>query len=359
MVRAAYAHCSILDELVYKVTMMKIKPKFPGLLLVVCWLLAACTGQSGTHLEHNGISLRYDPSLLGDARIQDVPATADQGLFDQPTPAHTRIGFAPAGTPDDDSSFWTLSRTPQVIVFNLSDFGSFAPADERARAYIAAFQQLLAERPSTFSDEVPILPLVNADQAIRAQVQWLDFSGGAGVRFVTAYSQVAGPVTNDRLRYIFYGLTADGLHGVVADFPLTAAGLPDVMPDVGDPVYAHFREHVAAEMTAVTDQLNNLPDSDFNPRLSQLDALVQSMAITPTETDYPVTAVVPQNGQLLTDTTVFAAPTGQDIIGALAAGDAIVANGQSRDGSRSRILCMDGTTGNCWIAADAVHLTGH
>ncbi|MBX3057298.1 MAG: hypothetical protein KF770_12580 [Anaerolineae bacterium] len=156
---------------------MKTKPKFPGLLLVVCWLLAACAGQSGAHLEHNGISLRYDPSLLGNAHIQDVPATADQGLFDQPTPAHTRIGFAPAGIPDDDSSFWTLSRAPQVIVFSLSDFGGFAPADERARAFIAAFQQLLAERPSTFSDEVPILPLVNADQAMRAQVQWLDFNG--------------------------------------------------------------------------------------------------------------------------------------------------------------------------------------
>jgi hypothetical protein len=113
-----------------KVAIMKNKPNFLGLLLVVCWLLAACTTpgdstfvESGAvvievatavasppptipstaaptneRIEHNGISFTYDPALFGDEVIKEFPASANQGLFDQPTPAHTRIGFASGQT---------------------------------------------------------------------------------------------------------------------------------------------------------------------------------------------------------------------------------------------------------------------
>jgi hypothetical protein len=105
-----------------KAAIMKTKPKFLGLLLVLYWLLAACTipgdstlvesgavvtevttavasptptipptaAPTNERIEHNGISFTYDPSLLGDEEIKEFPASANQGLFDQPTLAHTR-----------------------------------------------------------------------------------------------------------------------------------------------------------------------------------------------------------------------------------------------------------------------------
>ncbi len=356
--------------------MMKLKTGRFIILFLCCWLLSACTPADSTvvvltppptkipatptqafnQVIHNGISLTYDPTLLGGVNIQDVVATTAQGVFGQPTPNHTWIGFVPEGIERDWSVHWSLLREPHIIVFNLNDFGSFAPSDTQARERIATFQQLLTERPLSFTDEVPILPLVNAAQQIQAQVQWLDFGGGTGLRFVTAYSQDTLPVTNEGLLYIFYGMTDDGLHGVTAVFPLTAAGLLDTMPDMTDPMYVDFRERYAAEMTAVTTQLNNLPDTDFNPLLSQLDALVQSIIITPTETDYPVTAVTPQNAQLLSDTGIFNATNNETLIGSLSAGEAVVVNGRSEDARYSRILCADGSTGNCWLPSDSIQI---
>ena len=97
-----------------------------------------------------------------------------------------------------------------------------------------------------------------------------------------------------------------------------------------------------------------LSEKDFEPALSQLDTLVQSIIITPTATDFSVTAGEPQHGQILAVTDIFGAPVGGETIGALDAGEAVVVNGMSSDGRRSRILCLDGTTGSCWIDADVV-----
>jgi len=63
---------------------------------------------ASVHIEHDGISLTYDPTLLGDHVIQDISATADQGMFEAPTPAHNWIGFAPPGIQRDLSNHWIL-----------------------------------------------------------------------------------------------------------------------------------------------------------------------------------------------------------------------------------------------------------
>lgn len=308
-------------------------------------------------VEHNGIRFSYDPALLGDVNIQENAATADQGTFGQPTPALTWFGFVPEGIVRDGSIHWSLLREPQVIVFNLNDFGSFAPGDAQARERVAAFQQVLAERPSTFAGEIPILPPINAAQTVQAQVQWLDFDSGSGVRFLTSHTQEVAPVANDRLVYIFYGLTDDGLHGVTAVFPIAASALPDTPPTLSDEAMDNMNVNYDVEMQAVTDQLNALTDADFQPQLAQLDALVQSITIVPQAGEFVVTAVPPQNAQTLAEIAIFAAPNDQNEIGTLAAGTGVVINGSSSDGQYSRILCANGSTGNCWVAATALQLT--
>lgn len=306
-------------------------------------------------VTHDGISLTYSPALLGTHAIQDVPATANQGMFDQPSPDHTWIGFVPTGVEPDVANHWMLSRQPQVIVFDLNDFGSFAPADARARAIVAAFEALVPQRPLSFDSEIPVLPPVNAAQTIRAQVKWLDFGGGSGVRFVTTLSQDTLPVTNDHLMVVFSGTTHDGLHGVTAVFPVTAAGIPDTV-QLSDTELAALRQNYAAEMAAVTEQINALPDSAFDPPLSQLDALLESIVVTPGAEDYAVIPGEPRHGRITAAAEIFSAPNGYDTIGTLATGDPIVVNGVDSNFRRHRILCADGTTGNCWVAGDRVEI---
>ena len=351
------------------------------MLLSLCLLLAACTAEandsavepakpptpsatetaapaidSNILLDSAGLTFRYDPILMGNAQVQEIAATANQGMFEQPTPAHTWIGFVPGGIQRDFSNHWVLQREPQIIFFNLNDFGSFAASDEQARQKIALFQQLLADRPDAFSDEIPVLPSINAAQMIRAQVEWLDFSGGAGVRFVTAYSQDSAPVSNDQLMYVFFGMTHDRSHGVTVVFPLMAAGLPETgqMSVAED---SALSQNYAAEMTATTAHINGLGNGDFDPSLFRLDALVQSITVPPLAEEYVVVAEEPRHGQVLVDTLIYSAPGGDKTIATLKAGEPVVINGSSSDGRRSRILCPDGTTRNCWVAVDAMQVT--
>ncbi|HRQ40589.1 MAG TPA: hypothetical protein PLD25_21960 [Chloroflexota bacterium] len=309
------------------------------------------------HIEHNGITLTYDPSLLGDTVIQDIPASANLGLFDQPSPAHTRIGFASSGIVHDPAYPWRLTTVePNIAIYNLNDFGSYASGDRYTRAQIAQVQELLDQRPSPITETIPVILNVNAGQIIRAQVKWLDFGNGAGVRFLTQYDQAPSPINNEGLAYIFQGMTDDGLHGVTAVFPLDTAFLPDSYA-MDEAAYAAFIENFDAEMTAAIEQINTAADSDFNPHLAQLDALVQSITVLPTETDFPMTAHEPQYGQVLADADVFNAPDGSEVIGSLQAGETVIMNANSEDGRYRRILCPDGSTGNCWVAAEAVVVT--
>jgi hypothetical protein len=316
-------------------------------------------GESG-QIAHNGIRrkifMTYDPALWGDAIIQDVPATADQGLFGQPTPGYTWIGFAPESIQNDGATHWTIPHEPQIIVFNRNDFGSFALGDTMAREKIGAFEQLLMERPASFAGEVPILPLINAAQTIQAQVRWLDFAGGSGVRFITSFTQEVVPIANDRLVYIFYGLTDDKQYGVTAVFPLAASTLPETAPILSDEAITALNENYDAEMTAVTEQLNNLGSSDFAPQLSQLDALVQSLTIAPTPIAQRVRSDAPKNALLTADSIVVVSPGGGASLEILPADDAVVVNGTSSDGLYRRILCADGATGDCWLPNDVLQI---
>lgn len=363
---------------------MKGKPIVLAFLLMVGWLLAACTttGESivtavsstsevatavatpiptirptatsaNVRIQHDGITLTYDPTLFGDAVIQDVPASADQGLFDQPSPAYTRIGFAPSGIRQDSGYHWMLALDPSITIYNLNDFGSYAIGDRYTRAQIAQFQDLLDQRPSTITETIPVILPVNAGQIIRTQVKWLDFGSGAGVRFLTQYDQAPSPINNEGLIYIFQGMTNDGLHGVTAVFPLNAAFLPDGFA-MDEAAYTAFIENFDAEMTAAIEQLNTAVNSDFNPHLSQLDALVQSIAVVPTETDFPMTTNEPQYGQALADADIFNAPDSGEVIGSLPASATVIMNAASKDGRYRRILCPDGSTGSCWVPTEAV-----
>ena len=319
---------------------------------------ATATPPTGSHIEHTGVTFTYDPTLLGDINIQDVPASADQGLFGMPTPAHTWFGFVPAGIQPDLSNHWALTRKPQIIIFNPNDFGSFATSDEMARANVALFQQMLAERPSTFNEEIPVLPLVNAAQMIRTQVRWLDFGSGTGLGFVTEYSQDNLPLINDRLLYIYYGFTSDGLHGVTAIFPLTNTYLPGIKLTGQENETPYTETFVLEKVAAITGQVNALSASDFDPLLSQLDSLVQSITITPTATDFPLTAAEPQQGQAVqitavTDNPIYARPGDQAApIGTLLAGEAVEILGTDETGAWLNIACPRGIGIACWVVSD-------
>ena len=128
-------------------------------------------------------------------------------------------------------------------------------------------------------DNMPYLPLYNAMQVMHAQVKYLDFKGGKGVRYLTQFDQAPLPINNYELHYTFQGLTSDGKYYVAAVLPVNLDGLPsDASVDLNNPP-SNFMEDFPTYLSDTVNMLNGQPPSAFTPNLSALDALIGSLEI--------------------------------------------------------------------------------
>jgi hypothetical protein len=176
---------------------------------------------------------------------------------------------------------------PQIYVY---------PATEYAVLVPTAFESMHRLRnvmyaPSAFIsvDQLPAVPFFNAAQVFASNIQPISFQNGSGMRFLTEYAQYAAPVNNHELIYHFQGFTDDGEYYILAILPITvpvlaessdsgavlpAGGVP--YPDISVP-----NADITGYYAAVTDLLNATSPETFAPTINQLDALIQSMRITP------------------------------------------------------------------------------
>jgi hypothetical protein len=146
-----------------------------------------------------------------------------------------------------------------------------------AQEEIEKLQALLQTRPPAPEDPISLLPLINAAQVFHAQVKYLDFQNGSGVRYLTQYSQDIFPIVNQHLFYTFQGLTQDGAYYVVAAFAIDAAGFPDE-PDISD--WEAFSAGYQDYLAATVSQLDALPSDQFEPDLALLDSVIQSLRVS-------------------------------------------------------------------------------
>jgi hypothetical protein len=236
--------------------------------------VATPTPSSGaaTQFEELGVRFAYDPSLASAIDAQTVPAaTGDQAPPWAIFPEHRQ--FTLGGYPVQGAV-----QPPTIRVFPVD---AYAAASPDAQQSIDALRTLLAEQPAA-PESIPVLPLLNAAQVIRAQVRYLPFQGGTGVRFVAHYTQNVAPVTNEGIFYVFQGITGDGMHYVSAFLPVSAAVLdpssPDAVPfPTPDPSGVGGGEASQRYLADVARQLDALEPSGYTPNLEQLDALVQSI----------------------------------------------------------------------------------
>ena len=144
---------------------------------------------------------------------------------------------------------------------------------------IDGLRELLATKPDLPADEIPVLPWINAAQVFRAQVSYLDFQNGSGVRFITHYRQDAAPVTDEEIFYTFQGLTDDGAYYVVASFPLSTAVLPDTLSFESQEFREFEQKNYEEYLREQVRVLEVLPSGEFEPDLAILDDIVASLEI--------------------------------------------------------------------------------
>ncbi|MBN1148113.1 MAG: hypothetical protein JXA78_12715 [Anaerolineales bacterium] len=162
---------------------------------------------------------------------------------------------------------------PQIFVFPVAAYKAIS---QQAGERIESLENLLGSEIPSSDSELPVLPLFNSAQDLRAQAQMLEFQNGRGIRFIARYSQEAASVVNPTVFYTFQGLTEDGKYYVAAFFPLYTKLLPDqaLAEDWGS-----SSQPYPAYLGVVTARLEELRPEDFSPWLDLLDQVIQSITI--------------------------------------------------------------------------------
>jgi hypothetical protein len=237
---------------------------------------------AGTALTYERLTLVVPPDVASGANGSEVPLfDGADGAWWQMTPGHTELQL-------EGYLLQDKSRQPVIYVY---------PAQAYAELVPNAFESMhrlnnILDNPGMpiSSEQLPAVPFLNEQQVFAANIQVISFQNGRGVRFLTEYAQYPASANNQDLFYHFQGLTSDGAYYVLAILPIIAPMLAEtsdggaVLPPGGIP-YSYFAEEsnfdAKTYYTAVTDLINSTSPESFTPNINQLDALIQSIQVTP------------------------------------------------------------------------------
>jgi hypothetical protein len=258
-------------------------PAQPGVETIVAATFQALTStaptpkSSGIQVTFQNISFVIPEGLASGTTSQLVPA-ADEANSDPWSVAPGYVSFKLTDYTGRNDSFFKA-------VVNVYPTAEYAAVNSWAADSITRLQAILANPavPLT-NDKLPTVPFNGAAaQQYAAQAKLISFNGGMGVRMVSQYAQFPGPITKDNSFYHYEGLTKDGKYLVAILFPVflplqSTADNPsaDGVPFPSDPM-----DPAAATSyyQGITDKLNAASPESFQPSLTQLDALIQSITV--------------------------------------------------------------------------------
>ena len=239
----------------------------------------------GKSVSYQNVSLVIPEGLATNALVGTVPALTDAQKWSpwDIAPQHIRILL-------DNYSPCCTFHPAEIRVYPAQAYADISPTS--ANEDISRLKSILHDGAPLTKENMPLIPFFNAGQVIAAQMNTLSFKDGSGVRLITQYDNGITPINNSGLFYHFQGLTSDQKYLVIVILPITADFLP---PDttqytIDNPTVMDFPGYYKPNATgddftayfqAVTDKLNATPAEGFTPSLSTLDALVQSINITP------------------------------------------------------------------------------
>ncbi len=217
------------------------------------------------NVSYRGITFLFDEHWFELAPAETIPAEEDAAIEQWNTPEYYQFTFS--GYPLAD-----VFHSPRIMVFPAEVYKAI---NSDARNIITQLEQFLVDKPAD-AEYIPFLPIFNAGQFMRAQVEYIDFQNGSGVRFLTQYGQAAWPINNQDMFYTFQGLTNDRQYYISAIFPVSHPNLPH--PDsvtMDDDFYDNFMDYV----DGVEEELNTQLGKDFSPPLLVLDDMMRSLSV--------------------------------------------------------------------------------
>ncbi len=238
------------------------------------------TQPNGTAVSYGKVSFVLPTGLASSALAGTMPAVP--GIADGPgwdvAPEHVKFQLENYALPG-------MFHEPYILVFPAPEY---AAVNEQAAKNIARLQAILSGAAALTAENLPHVTTFNAAQAFAAQIKIVSFQNGTGVRFLTEYAQYYVTANNRDLFYMFQGLTGDGKYYILAilpashpllahdenpESPIPAGGIP--FPGLDD------QAALEAYYPSVENLLNVSAPEAFTPTLTSLDALVQSIVISP------------------------------------------------------------------------------
>ena len=230
------------------------------------------------------IQVTIDPTLALWVDIATVPAVpVDPGsLFVENHPAVARFRFLGYLGGRLFQLPYPLTE-PRLAVFATQDFPGygddlligFPQTLERLRTLLVDRPELsmCSALPEGGDPLLPFLPWLNSAQVFCARPEYIQFNGGQGIRYLTAYAQDVGSTLDYNIFYTFQGLSDDGEIYLSAFFPVRTG----VFPTQPDPNFdiARWQEVLQGQL----EQLQAAGDESFDPPLAGLDELVSGISV--------------------------------------------------------------------------------
>jgi hypothetical protein len=168
---------------------------------------------------------------------------------------------------------------PRILLFGAAEFAAFTDFNP---ATIAALQAL-KDQPNSLPADTP------HSSFFRVRTQAINFQDGYGLRRLGQVNDGVAPINNEHFFYYFEGLTDDGQYYVSAILPISAPFLvADDNPASPFPPGSIFFDwqgpgtlDISSYFESVAQQLNVAAPETFFPDLNKLDALIQSIVVSP------------------------------------------------------------------------------
>jgi hypothetical protein len=197
--------------------------------------------------------------------VPAVPAS-DNGPIWEVLPEYTRLtleGYPITGH----------VMKPQIFIYPVDAMAAANPG----AAQIVSSLETLVQSPQEVPN-MPFLPLLNEQQVMHANIQYLDFKNGKGLRYLTQFDQAPLPINNNELFYTYQGLTSDGKYYVAAVLPVNHPSLPADQKVTGKEP-PEFTSDFPTYVANVAKALNTQAANTFTPDLTKLDAMMSSLEV--------------------------------------------------------------------------------
>ena len=228
--------------------------------------LPAQTGAAS--LTQDAITLFYAPSLILDITAETIPAAPEPGPYETAHPDYVTFSF--------------ILDSGALSVVRVQDYAALSDSFEEE---LQRLKEQIAARPSQVQGCIPQPPLsafytTCSHQQFNANLAYVNFQNGSGVRFVTVYAiQDGAPVSNERLAYVFQGFTDDGRYYVSASFHITHKDLEEFVEGIPQEVYADTSGDALRQYFEGYEAILNAAEGRYQPLLSRFDEILGALRI--------------------------------------------------------------------------------